>query len=73
VSHIHALATPAGMMMASFSEGLKLASEVGVDQSTLLEAIGISAIAAPMYKLKARCPGPRGSCTEAVIGWAMAG
>ena len=40
--------------MASFSEGLKLAAEVGVDQSTLLEAIGISAIAAPMYKLKAR-------------------
>ena len=45
----------AGMMMASFSEGLKLAEEVGVDQSTLLEAIGISAIAAPMYKLKVCC------------------
>ncbi len=59
--------------MASFSEGLKLAAEVGVDQSTLLEAIGISAIAAPMYKLKARFLGPRGSCLEAVegraIGW----
>ena len=43
----------AGMMMASFSEGLKLSAEVGVDPNTLLEAIGISAIAAPMYKLKA--------------------
>ena len=56
VAHAKVHATPAGMMMASFSEGLKLAAEVGVDQSTLLEAIGISAIAAPMYKLKARCP-----------------
>ena len=69
VSHIvQCAATRAGMMMASFSEGLKLAAEVGVDQSTLLEAIGISAIAAPMYKLKARCLKPRGSCEEAIIG-----
>jgi hypothetical protein len=58
-------AAVAGMMMASFGEGLKLAEEVGVDQGTLLEAIGISAIAAPMYKLKAR---PRHRTPSALNG-----
>ena len=65
---VDGIAVVAGMMMASFSEGLKLASEVGVDQGTLLEAIGISAIAAPMYKLKARAHCREPARINSVVG-----
>lgn len=41
-----------GSMMASFAEGLALAESSGLQQEVLLEAIGLGAIAAPMFALK---------------------
>lgn len=41
-----------GSMMASFAEGMALADISGLQQKDLLEAIGLGAIAAPMFALK---------------------
>mmetsp|Transcript_6601 Transcript_6601/g.19038 ORF Transcript_6601/g.19038 Transcript_6601/m.19038 type:complete len:393 (+) Transcript_6601:177-1355(+) len=41
-----------GSMMASFAEGLALAESGGLQQSDLIEAMGLGAIAAPMFALK---------------------
>lgn len=41
--------------MASFAEGLALAESGGLQQSDLIEAMGLGAIAAPMFALKVRC------------------
>eukprot|EP00520_Triparma_pacifica_P018874 CAMPEP_0118657284 /NCGR_PEP_ID=MMETSP0785-20121206/13938_1 /TAXON_ID=91992 /ORGANISM="Bolidomonas pacifica, Strain CCMP 1866" /LENGTH=319 /DNA_ID=CAMNT_0006550195 /DNA_START=32 /DNA_END=991 /DNA_ORIENTATION=- len=41
-----------GTMLAAFSEGIALTQAVGLDANTMVEVIGLGAIAAPMYGLK---------------------
>ena len=48
-----------GTMLAAFGEGLALTQSVGLDANTMVEIIGLGAVAAPMYGLK----GPKMSKT----------
>ena len=41
-----------GSMMTSFCEGMSLGSKAGLEQSALLEILGLGAIANPMFALK---------------------
>eukprot|EP00041_Stephanoeca_diplocostata_P021036 m.481953 g.481953 ORF g.481953 m.481953 type:complete len:291 (-) comp21720_c0_seq1:261-1133(-) len=41
-----------GDMMVAFSEGMHLSNKAGLDPATLVEILGLGAMAAPLYKVK---------------------